>query len=214
MGNMKIYTRTGDQGKTALFGGGRVEKSHPRVQAYGTVDELNSFLGSALPAVASVEIRDRLSSLQHDLFAVGANLATPPKEDGAPHPHVPPLPVGRIPDMEKWMDDADEELPPLRSFILPGGTQGAAALHLCRTVCRRAEREVVELSESLRSQAGSNPPSEEGAQAAQAGLGEIIRYLNRLSDLFFTLSRLENRRAGVPDVEWRKEGASTGEGGE
>jgi cob(I)alamin adenosyltransferase len=198
---MKIYTRTGDQGRTALFGGGRVVKSHPRVQAYGTVDELNCFLGSALPAVASVEIRDRLSSLQHDLFAVGANLATPPGEDGASHPHVPPLPVSRIPDMERWMDEAEEELPPLRSFILPGGTQGAAALHLCRTVCRRAEREVVELSESLRG---------EGIQAAQGELGEIIRYLNRLSDLFFTLSRLENRRAGVPDVEWRKEGTSEG----
>jgi cob(I)alamin adenosyltransferase len=213
---MKIYTRTGDQGKTALFGGGRVAKSHPRVQAYGTVDELNSFLGNALPILASVEIRDRLSALQHDLFAVGANLATPPGEDGIPHPHVPPLPVSRIRDMEGWMDDADEELPPLRSFILPGGTPGAAALHVCRTVCRRAERKVVELSECLRGQAGGESPPGEGvkaAQAAQADLGEIIRYLNRLSDLFFTLSRLENRRAGVPDVEWRKEGASMGENG-
>ncbi len=207
---MKIYTRTGDQGKTALFGGGRVEKSPPRVQAYGTVDELNSFLGSALPALASLEIRDRLSSLQHDLFALGANLATPPAEDGAPHPHVPPLPVSRIPEMERWMDDADEELPPLRSFILPGGTQGAAALHVCRTVCRRAERMVVELHESLRGETGNESPSQE---AARAELGEVIRYLNRLSDLFFTLSRLENRRAGVPDVEWKKEGAPMGEGG-
>ena len=218
MGNVKIYTRTGDQGKTALFGGGRVEKSHPRVQAYGTVDELNCFLGSALPAVASLEIRDRLSSLQHDLFALGANLATPPREDGTPHPHVPPLPVSRIGEMERWMDDADEELPPLRSFILPGGTQGAAALHVCRTVCRRAERMVVELHESLRGGgADRESSSQEEAQAAaqeeaQAELGEIIRYLNRLSDLFFTLSRLENRRAGVPDVEWRKEDASMGEG--
>jgi len=218
---VKIYTRTGDQGKTALFGGGRVEKSHPRVQAYGTVDELNCFLGSALSAVDSLEIRDRLSSLQHDLFALGANLATPPREDGTPHPHVPPLPVSRIGEMERWMDDADDELPPLRSFILPGGTQGAAALHVCRTVCRRAERMVVELHESLRVGTDREPSSQEEAQeeaqaaargVAQAELGEIIRYLNRLSDLFFTLSRLENRRAGVPDVEWRKEDASMEEG--
>jgi ATP:cob(I)alamin adenosyltransferase len=117
---MKIYTRTGDEGETALFGGGRVGKTHPRVRAYGTVDELNSFLGRAVLSVRSPEIRERLGELQHDLFALGSNLATPPRPDGGAHPHVPPLPLARIHAMEEWMDAAEEELPPLRNFILPG----------------------------------------------------------------------------------------------
>lgn len=184
---MKIYTRTGDGGETALFGGGRVPKSDPRVEAYGTVDELNAFLGRAVVAVASHEVRERLSLLQHDLFAIGANLATPPRPDGGPHPHVPSLPLHRIDEMEGWMDAADQEIPPLRSFILPGGNGGAAELHVCRTVCRRAERLVVGL-----------------AGSAEGEFAGIVRYLNRLSDLLFTLSRLENHRAGTPDVEWEK----------
>jgi cob(I)alamin adenosyltransferase len=184
---MKIYTRTGDAGDTALFGGGRVSKDHPRVTAYGTVDELNAGVGVAVAAVADARIRERLSAIQHDLFALGAALATIPPQEDRPRPKgLPTLPTGRVPEMEAWMDAADGELPPLRAFILPGGTPGAAALHLARTVCRRAERAVVHL-----------------ATLEEVDEGVVV-YLNRLSDLLFTFARLENHRAGTPDVEWRK----------
>ncbi|HSW28860.1 MAG TPA: cob(I)yrinic acid a,c-diamide adenosyltransferase [Longimicrobiales bacterium] len=184
---MKIYTRTGDAGDTALFGGGRVSKEHHRVCAYGTVDELNASVGVAAAAVADAEIRERLGLIQHDLFAVGALLATAPSQDARPRPKgLPDLPRGRVAEMEVWMDAADGELEPLRAFILPGGSPGAAALHLARTVCRRAERAVVHLA---------------AVEQVEEG---IVMYLNRLSDLLFTFARMENRRAGTPDVEWRK----------
>ncbi len=183
---MKIYTRTGDAGETALFGGGRVSKDHPRVAAYGTVDELNAVVGWAVATVAEPVIRERLGALQHDLFAVGSALAAPPREDGARHPHVPPFPSARIAEMERWMDEAEQELPPLRQFVLPGGTPGAAALHVARTVCRRAERAAVRLA------------------TLEEIDDDLVPYLNRLSDLCFTLARLENRRAGVDDVTWQK----------
>lgn len=183
---MKIYTRTGDSGDTALFGGGRVPKDHRRVAAYGTVDELNAVLGVSVVEVEDSEIRGRLEVIQHDLFAVGSILATRPRADGSPHPHLPPLPVERIEEMEGWIDRADEELPPLTQFVLPGGSSGAARLHLARTVCRRAEREVVTLSAEEEVDVGA------------------IRYLNRLSDLLFALARLENHRAGRADVAWKK----------
>ena len=183
---MKIYTRTGDDGSTALFGGGRVPKDHARVEAYGTVDELNALLGWAVAEIAQPEIRDRLRSIQHDLFTLGAELATPPAADGRPRPSTPPLPVERIAQMEAWIDESDEELEPLRAFVLPGGTRGAAAIHVARTVCRRAERRIVHL----------------------ASLGEVdpavVKYLNRLSDLLFTLARVVNRRDGTGDVAWSK----------
>jgi len=185
---MKIYTRTGDAGETALFGGGRIPKDHPRVAAYGTVDELNACVGVALAAIADAKIRERLSRIQHDLFALGSLLAVAPPTEGRPRPKgLPAMPLERVPEMERWMDEADEELPPLRAFILPGGAPGAAALHLARTVCRRAERAVVHLA---------------ALEEVEAG---VVVYLNRLSDLLFTLARLENRRAGMSDVEWRKE---------
>jgi cob(I)alamin adenosyltransferase len=185
---MKIYTRTGDGGETALFGGGRVQKDHPRVVAYGTVDELNACVGVAVAAAADGTIRGRLGRIQHDLFALGSLLAAAPPEEGRPRPKgLPSMPLERVAEMERWMDEAGEELAPLRAFILPGGTAGAAALHLARTVCRRAERAVVRLA---------------GEGEVEAG---IVAYLNRLSDLLFTFARLENRRAGVADVEWRKE---------
>jgi cob(I)alamin adenosyltransferase len=186
---MKIYTRTGDTGETALFGGGRVTKDHHRVDAYGTVDELNAAVGWAVANVGDEEIREQLSLVQHDLFALGAVLATAPREEGRAEPKgVPEVPVGRISEMEAWIDAADMELPPLRSFVLPGGSRGGAALHVARTVCRRAERAVVHLS--------TLEPVASG----------VVAYLNRLSDLLFTYARLENQRAGVADVEWRKEG--------
>ncbi|NJD17737.1 MAG: cob(I)yrinic acid a,c-diamide adenosyltransferase, partial [Gemmatimonadetes bacterium] len=138
---MKIYTRTGDAGDTALFGGGRVSKDHHRVAAYGTVDELNASVGVAVAAVAAAEIRARLGHIQHDLFAVGATLATIPPQEDRPRPKgLPDLPTARVAEMERWIDESDAELAPLRAFILPGGSPGAAALHLARTVCRRAVR--------------------------------------------------------------------------
>ena len=184
---MKIYTRTGDAGETGLFGGGRVPKDDPRVEAYGTVDELNSTLGSALLHLEDAASRRRLSRVQHDLFALGARLASPPPAEGRSRPDLPPLPQERVGEMEGWMDEAEEELEPLRSFVLPGGAPGAAALHLCRTVCRRAERRVAALDPT------SDPET-----------AHVLRYLNRLSDLFFILARVENLRSGQADVAWEK----------
>ena len=189
---MKIYTRTGDRGETGLFGGGRVAKDDARVEAYGAVDELNSVLGVAIAQLWADELRhelddviDGLRAIQWDLFTVGANLATPAVEDGGrDNPHVPPLPAGRVAELEAWIDRAEAELDPLKSFVLPGGSAAAAALHLARTVCRRAERRVVTLSH--------------GAHVGE----EWIVYLNRLSDLLFTLARLANRRVSVDDVPW------------
>ncbi|MBT8489340.1 MAG: cob(I)yrinic acid a,c-diamide adenosyltransferase [Gemmatimonadetes bacterium] len=186
---MKIYTRTGDDGQTALFGGGRVPKDAVRVAAYGTVDELNAVLGWSLTVVVDAASRSRLESVQHDLFAIGSALATPPPAEGRRSPEIPAVPVERVDEMERWIDEADEELAPLRAFVLPGGSPGAAALHMARTVCRRAERDVVAL-----------------AREEDVADGVTV-YINRLSDLLFTLARLENLRAGREDVEWVKPGA-------
>lgn len=184
---MKIYTRTGDAGETSLFGGGRVSKDDQRVAAYGTVDELNASMGWAVAQVVDSEIRQRLALLQHDLFTLGAELATPPAREGRTRPEVPPLPEDRVGEMERWMDAADSELPGLRAFVLPGGSPGGAALHVARTVCRRAERAVVAL-----------------AATGEVDV-DVVTYLNRLSDLLFTLARLENHRHGNGDVEWEKQ---------
>ena len=183
---MKIYTRTGDAGETALFGGGRVGKDHLRVAAYGTVDELNASIGWAATQSVDPDVQARLGLLQHDLFTLGSDLATPPAHDGRTRPNVPSLPIQRIGEMETWMDMADAELSELRAFVLPGGCPGAAALHVARTVCRRAERIVVQLA------------------ATKEVSTDILMYLNRLSDLLFTLARLENHRHGKGDVEWEK----------
>lgn len=180
----RIYTRTGDAGDTGLFGGGRVAKSHPRVNAYGDVDELNAVIGAAIVVVTDPELRERLRSLQPDLFAIGAHLATVPR-DGHAAPSLPPLPVSRIAQMEEWIDAGEDALPALRSFIMPGGSAGAAALHVARTVCRRAERRVVELA------------------ADEAVASEIIVFLNRLSDVLFVWARVENQHAAVAEQEWR-----------
>lgn len=192
---MKIYTRTGDAGQTALFGGGRVSKDHPRVRACGTVDELNACLGRSLPSLGDPGLEDRLSRVQHDLFTLGAHLASPPSDGGGSHHRLPPLPEARPAEMEAWIDEAEEGLEPLTEFILPGGSPGARELHVCRTVCRRAERAVVHLERS--------ESREEGRGGASA-VAFAIRYLNRLSDLLFVLARLENRRAGIPDVTWER----------
>ncbi len=181
----RIYTRTGDEGETGLFGGGRVPKSHRRVHAYGEVDELNAVLGFAITRLPEeqAEIRDRLRTIQADLFTLGSHLATP--RDARSSGHIPPLPEARPGEMELWIDQAEDELDPLRSFILPGGSGAGASLHLARTVCRRAERAVVDL-------------------AAHDDIDPfILVYLNRLSDLLFDLARLVNHRAGLPETPWR-----------
>lgn len=186
---MKIYTRTGDAGDTGLFGGVRVPKHHPRVAAYGTVDELNAVLGRTLCDVADPWISARLTLIQVDLFAIGAELATPSPEAGKKRPKTPGVPAFRIQEMEDWIDQASASLPPLRHFVLPGGAVGAAALHVARAVCRRAERGVTMLAE------------------IEPVPDEVVVYLNRLSDLLFALARLENANAGVEDVKWDPEKA-------
>jgi cob(I)alamin adenosyltransferase len=181
---MKIYTKTGDGGDTGLFGGGRVPKDHPRVQAYGAVDELNAAIGLAL-ALDPRDFADALlQGVQRDLFAVGGQLASP--DPGKVAQALRKATVGdeRVVALEQAIDSHEAALPPLAGFILPGGTPKASALHLARTVCRRAERRVVTLS----------------GQAAVPPV--ILAYLNRLSDLLFVLARRANARAGVPEVVW------------
>ena len=180
---MKIYTRTGDRGETALFGGGRVRKDHPRVAAYGEVDELNSALGLAR-ATEPPMLEPLLDAIQRDLFALGGQLASPEPDKVARALVKAALPEERVAALERAIDEADAELPPLRAFVLPGGTPKAAAFHLARTVCRRAERSVVRLAD-------------------ESAVPEVyLAYLNRLSDLLFTLARLANHRAGRPDAAW------------
>ena len=181
----RIYTRTGDRGETGLFGGGRVRKDDPRVRAYGEVDELNAVLGWVVSRSGEGETADRIRTIQADLFAIGARLATP--SDARSRSHLPPLPADRPAQFEAWIDQAEETLEPLRSFVLPGGAETGALLHLARTVCRRAERAVVTLA---------------GEQEVEP---EVVVYLNRLSDLLFDLARLENHRAGRPETPWKPE---------
>jgi cob(I)alamin adenosyltransferase len=183
---MKIYTKTGDSGDTGLFGGGRVAKNHPRVEAYGDVDELNAAIGLARSIEQMSRIDEVLVPIQRDLFAIGALLATPDRDKMKQHLEKARVDDDRIAELERAIDDGDRELEPLRSFIIPGGTPKAAALHVARTVCRRAERRVVGLREEL----GDEMPS------------VVVIYLNRLSDLLFTLARVANRRAGAGEVTW------------
>jgi cob(I)alamin adenosyltransferase len=183
-GAMKIYTRTGDQGDTGLFGGGRVPKHHPRVAAYGDVDELNSILGVVRATRPADWFEPLLESIQRDLFSIGGQLATPDPAAVAKALAKAKLSEERVSEFERLIDEADAELPPLRAFILPAGTAKAATLHLARTVCRRAERSVVALAQD-------SPVPE-----------LFVTYLNRLSDLLFILARLANHREGVGDVTW------------
>lgn len=181
---MKIYTKTGDGGDTGLFGGGRVGKDHVRVAAYGDVDELNSSIGVARAALPGAAFDPLLEEIQRDLFAIGGHLATPDPDKVRAALTKAELSEARVRSMEEAIDSADRELPPLRAFVLPGGGAGAAALHVARTVCRRAERSVVGLARSA-----EVPPL-------------FLVYLNRLSDLLFTLARLANHREGHHDVTW------------
>ena len=179
---MKIYTKTGDRGDTGLFGVARVSKASARVEAYGNLDELNATLGVCRAHGLPPEIDAALASAQVDLFALGAELATVSgKEDTLGIALVGDADIARL---EAAIDASEATLPPLKSFVLPGGSPGAAALHLARTVCRRAERSLV----ALRDQ---DPVR-----------GELVIYLNRLSDLLFSLARQANLRADVADVPW------------
>ncbi|HEX8702591.1 MAG TPA: cob(I)yrinic acid a,c-diamide adenosyltransferase [Myxococcaceae bacterium] len=179
---MKIYTKTGDAGETGLFGGGRVQKDDERVDAYGEVDELNAVLGLARGFSPADELDALLQRLQDQLFTVGAVLATPLGTKASAH--IPQLRPEWVEAMEKAIDGFETELPKMTHFILPGGSQASAALHLARTVCRRAERRVV-------------PLLREGKVPMEVGV-----FLNRLSDLLFVMARVANHRAGVPDVKW------------
>jgi cob(I)alamin adenosyltransferase len=192
MPTQKIYTKTGDAGETSLFDNSRVSKADPRVDAYGEVDEANAFIGAALAAIhlrhsaagqdADDDIAAVLTTIQKDLFAVGARLADPSSRI-ANRVTKAAVTGQQIEVLEATIDRLESELPPLRRFILPGGSPAGSLLHLARTVCRRAERRVVGL----------------GADAVDPG---VIIYLNRLSDLLFVMARAVNHRAGVPETEW------------
>jgi len=181
----KIYTKTGDTGDTGLFGGGRVGKSHPRVEAYGDIDELNAVLGMVRAAELMPRIDEVIVPIQRDLFAIGALLATPNPEKMREQLAKARVDNDRIAQLERAIDDGESELEPLKAFIIPGGTPKAAVLHVARTVCRRAERRVVHL------------------RREQPDIPQlVVIYLNRLSDLLFVLARVANRRAGAGEVTW------------
>ncbi len=182
---MKIYTKTGDKGETSLFGGQRVPKNNLRISSYGTVDELNSFIGSSISEINNKELKTVLESIQNDLFTLGGDLATP-KEKGNKGFVVPRVDKEFVLRLESLIDLYDDKLPELKNFILPGGSKGAAFLHIARSICRRAEREVVALANI-----------EEIEQ-------QIIVYLNRLSDLLFVLARFENYSQNINDIIWQK----------
>jgi cob(I)alamin adenosyltransferase len=180
---MKIYTRTGDDGTTGLFGGQRTRKSDPRIDCYGTIDELSASLGLAA-SVAPPNIARQIHTIQNELFTIGSHLATP--EATPASRHLPALEDSSIARLEMEIDAAESELLPLKQFILPGGCELACRLHLARTICRRAERVIVDFSMDR------PVPS------------LIVMYLNRLSDHLFTHARLANHRQGVADVPWIK----------
>ena len=176
----RIYTRTGDKGETGLVGGVRISKDSLRVQAYGNVDELNSVLGVARAFMKDDEINSLLEGLQRDLFAAGADLASLTESER----DVPRITKDMIDSLEKTIDRFQEQLLPLKAFILPGGTQAGALLHLARSVARRAERSIVALNKTEKVNE------------------QMIPYMNRLSDLLFVVARVVNHRAGTSEVEW------------
>jgi cob(I)alamin adenosyltransferase len=179
---MKIYTRTGDKGTTALYGGKRLSKGELRIEAYGTVDELNSFLGLVATYLEEKEYSDLVIDIQSRLFDMGTHLAAEP---GKKNLILPEIPEAKIELLEAYIDKMNEDLPELKFFILPGGNKPAAVCHVARTICRRAERCIVRLSE--------NEKVEE----------VLIRYLNRLSDFLFVLARKFAHDANVAEIVWK-----------
>jgi len=179
---MKIYTKTGDAGETALFGGQRVPKDALRIEAYGTVDELNAFLGQTITQCTSPDIRSRLLRVQGELFQVGADLATPLAVKTS---YISRLNAEPIQSLEADIDEWEAILPPLTSFILPGGSQSGAHLHIARTICRRAERRAVSFAR------------------ADAINNNVLIYLNRLSDWLFVLARMVNYRQNITEAPWK-----------
>ncbi|MER3474091.1 MAG: ATP:cob(I)alamin adenosyltransferase [Armatimonadota bacterium] len=178
---MCIYTRTGDNGTTGLLGGQRLSKDAPRVEAYGSVDELNAHIGLAMTHLHHhVRLYEMLQRVQNTLFVIGAELATPIGQK----PPVEPVDASHVQELEGWIDELEQGLPSLRHFILPGGSAGSAVLHVARTVCRRTERRVVALFH------------------IEPGNAHIITYLNRLSDLLFVMARAVNAAEGVEDTIW------------
>jgi len=180
---IKIYTKTGDSGETGLFGGERVPKDAPRVEAYGEVDELNACLGFACAQLTAGDVLECLHRIQSELFDLGADLATPSMVTTATK-QIPRIRAAQVTRLEEWIDRYEEELTPLTRFILPSGSPAGTTLHFTRAVCRRAERRVVTLSRREE----INP--------------EVIRYLNRLSDLLFVFARVVNHRARMPETTW------------
>lgn len=178
---MKIYTKTGDLGETGLWGGQRVLKFHSRIEAYGTVDECNAVLGLVLASNLPPQLGPFLTAIQHRLFVIGGQLASP-----QPSSHLPVLAESDITLLETWIDELVEQLPPLKTFILPGGTLSASYLHLARTICRRAERKSVELYQT-------DPVDP-----------LLLTYLNRLSDFLFVAARFANHHAHIADTPWEK----------
>ncbi len=183
---MKIYTKTGDEGETGLFGGARVSKASLRVEAYGEVDELNSAVGWARVSVSDPDLDALLNQIQNDLFEVGAELGS--TEDRKQKSAMPLITEPQVEALERAIDKYEEGPPALTSFVLPGGSESASRFHLGRCVCRRAERSLVAL----------------GAQ--EAVRGEVFRYINRLSDLLFVLARYANHIADVEDIPWKGQG--------
>ncbi len=180
---MKIYTKTGDEGNTGLFGGKRVSKSHDSIEAYGTVDELNSCIGLFIESITDNDIKQVLIGEQHKLFNIGSLLAV---GDRAFLEKMPKVTLEDIEHLEQWIDTMTGSLDPLTNFILPGGSQSAAYAHLCRTVCRRAERRVVVLDLN------------------HEAYHYILPYLNRLSDAFFVVSRYVLKLEDKPEIQWSK----------
>lgn len=183
---MKIYTKTGDRGETGLFGGARVSKASLRVEAYGEVDELNSALGWVRIEVSDPELDGLLNQIQNDLFEVGAELGS--TAERKQKSVLPLVEEPQVEVLERAIDEYEKGPPPLESFVLPGGSEAAARFHLARCTCRRTERSIVALS------------SQEEVR------GEVLRYVNRLSDLLFTLARHANHAAGVADIPWKGRG--------
>jgi cob(I)alamin adenosyltransferase len=179
---MKIYTKTGDKGQTSLIGGTRVDKSHTRIESYGTVDELNSYIGLLIDQPVNLARKTLLKEVQDRLFTVGASLATDPQKVGKKA--IPDILDTDIELLEKAMDEMDTQLPELRYFVLPGGHQSVSFAHVARTVCRRAERQVIRLAET--------------EYVDQL----VIQYLNRLSDYLFVISRKMAQELSIEEIKW------------